>query len=96
MNSTEVILVVFQAILFILSIVAGCLIVIDSKKGKDIFSKKGIVLFIICAVINPVIAVIIFLLCRKNKTTISENICPQCGKPVTNGKKFCTNCGAKI
>lgn len=62
MISTELILMAFSAILFILAIVAG-----------------------IC------------LLCiRKNKTTISENICPQCGKPVTNGKKFCTNCGAKI
>ena len=33
---------------------------------------------------------------KKNAGTHTENVCPQCGKPVSKGAKFCTACGSTI
>lgn len=33
---------------------------------------------------------------KKNAGTHTENVCPQCGKPVSKGAKFCTTCGSTI
>ena len=33
---------------------------------------------------------------KKNAGTHTENVCPQCGKPVLKGAKFCTACGSTI
>lgn len=55
-----------------------------------------IIIFVIAAAILIVSAIIIILLKKKNENSQTETLCPQCGKPVKNGKNFCTSCGAKI
>lgn len=46
---------------------------------------------IICVIVSVILLVI-----KRRRNNHPENTCPQCGKPVKNGKNFCTNCGAKI
>ena len=31
-----------------------------------------------------------------NKDMPSKNVCPNCGKEITDGDVFCINCGTKI
>jgi hypothetical protein len=33
---------------------------------------------------------------QKSAAVSDRTFCPQCGTPVSEGKKFCNNCGAKI
>lgn len=54
-----------------------------------------LLLLIVIVIIAAIVAIAI-LLAVKEARKHSENICPQCGKPIKNGKKFCTSCGAKI
>lgn len=55
-----------------------------------------ILAFIAVVAIICIIAIVILLAIKGRKINHLENTCPQCGKPVKNGKNFCTNCGAKI
>jgi hypothetical protein len=45
-------------------------------------------------VVSPVL--IIKAIKTKSRKCQKERLCPECGKPVGEGKNFCTNCGAKV
>ena len=60
-------------------------------------------LFILLAFWGVVILALIVVLKEIKKhfrggtgSTGRRRVCPQCGKPVKDGQKFCTDCGAKI
>lgn len=53
-------------------------------------------LWIIVAVILVVAIVAFIIIKARSKGKTSKRVCPQCGKPVNDGKNFCTNCGAKM
>ncbi len=54
-----------------------------------------IIFFAIIAIAVVTLIVVGVFVKGKRRNTQSQKICPQCGKPLKDGKSFCTNCGAK-
>ncbi len=69
---------------------------VASAGGRGLYLLAIIAIIAIIVIIAGTLIVVEVFVKGKRRNRQSQKICPQCGKPVSEGKNFCTSCGAEI